>query len=203
VADRQRRFDAFYRLLTWIGLSFHRRSARPNARFDSPDYCRLFRISVRFFSAIPAILLALSLARQRFICSRFVCRSSNHRIEHRDAADRTPNGRAAAGFNRRFATRLAVFVGAVGLILATPILAVVMVFGADDLHSGYFGRRTENLPEDVPQGSEESSTGRKALSDRTNIGAAKIESQILYQHVFGDSDAPKNVRMAKTRCSRI
>jgi predicted PurR-regulated permease PerM len=58
---------------------------------------------------------------------------------------------------------LAVLFGAVGLILATPILAVVMVLVQTIYIQDILGEETENLPEDVPQGSEESSTGSKGI----------------------------------------
>jgi predicted PurR-regulated permease PerM len=58
---------------------------------------------------------------------------------------------------------LAVLFGAVGLILATPILAVVMVLVQTIYIQDILGEETEDLPEDVPQGSEESSTGSKGI----------------------------------------
>jgi len=49
---------------------------------------------------------------------------------------------------------LALLVGAVGLILATPILAVVMVLVQTLYIQDVLGDKTDNLPEDIPQKNE-------------------------------------------------
>ncbi|HEX8287579.1 MAG TPA: AI-2E family transporter [Pyrinomonadaceae bacterium] len=58
---------------------------------------------------------------------------------------------------------LAVLFGAVGLILATPILAVVMVLVQTIYIQDILGEQTDNLPEDAPQRDEESSSGSKGV----------------------------------------
>ena len=105
-------------------------------------------------SAVPAIFWRLSTARSRRSTCWALHRRPACRIEPGDADDRAANSRAAAGADDCFSAWPAVLVGGLGLVLATPLLALIMVVVQMVYVEDVLGDRTTEVNEKVRKGKD-------------------------------------------------
>ncbi len=127
VADRKNRLNARYRLNDVDRTLFSRRSAFADARFD----CRTFIVHPEFRSdSVGNSGDSAGIYRkpdESGLCFNSVYRRSTDRIKSDNADDRTRNGRTAARTDYYFAIGSRSFDRRFGFVLATPLLAVIMV----------------------------------------------------------------------------